>query len=164
MADSTRYSNRLLQKVLPYLDKPYTLELGPTSHFHPLSMSKPKPRKVKHKPRPPPAPGRRRDPPEPPPPQKSSTDNSSSPSTPTDQRPQGNRKGKTEDEAGGVANKVGEVVPGALPNSGMQVPGATLPEDEEKSSLKIKIHLNIHAKVRLDLDAQIYGDVVIGLL
>jgi hypothetical protein len=30
--------------------------------------------------------------------------------------------------------------------------------------LKIKIHLNIHAKVRLDLDAQIYGDVVIGLL
>lgn len=32
------------------------------------------------------------------------------------------------------------------------------------SSLNIKISLNLHAKVRLDLDAQIYGDITIGLL
>lgn len=46
----------------------------------------------------------------------------------------------------------------------MQIPGVTQGGDEKEGSLKIKIHLNLHAKVRLDLDAQIYGDVVIGLL
>jgi hypothetical protein len=39
-----------------------------------------------------------------------------------------------------------------------------LNDPDEKGALKIKVHLNLHAKVRLDLDAQIYGDVVIGLL
>lgn len=34
----------------------------------------------------------------------------------------------------------------------------------KEGSLNIRIHLNLHAKVRLDLDAQIYGDIVIGLL
>ncbi|KAJ5217018.1 hypothetical protein N7468_010026 [Penicillium chermesinum] len=86
----------------------------------------------------------------------------SPPSTPTDQRPVGGRKPKG-DEGNGLVPKSGDLTKGALPNSGMEAPGASLPEDE-KSSLKIKIHLNLHAKVRLDLDAQIYGDVVIGLL
>ncbi|KAJ5726757.1 uncharacterized protein N7483_008114 [Penicillium malachiteum] len=89
--------------------------------------------------------------------------NTSPPSAPTDTRPTGGRKGKTDDELSGVTDKVGDVVPGGLPNAGLQIPGAPVGE-EDKSSLKIKIHLNIHAKVRLELDAQIYGDIVIGLL
>ncbi|KAJ5669435.1 hypothetical protein N7462_010505 [Penicillium macrosclerotiorum] len=79
--------------------------------------------------------------------------------TPTETRPSGGRKNKSpEEEVGDVANKATSV----LPTGDMQIPGPS--QDEDKSSLKIKIHLNIHAKVRLELDAQIYGDVVIGLL
>ncbi|KAJ6032728.1 hypothetical protein N7540_003460 [Penicillium herquei] len=89
--------------------------------------------------------------------------NTSPPSASTDTRPTGGRKGKTDDELSGVTDKVGDVVPGGIPNAGLQIPGAPVGE-EDKSSLKIKIHLNIHAKVRLELDAQIYGDIVIGLL
>jgi hypothetical protein len=37
-------------------------------------------------------------------------------------------------------------------------------QEEEKGSLNIKIHLDLHAKVRLDLEADLYGDIVIGLL
>ncbi|KAJ5103013.1 hypothetical protein N7532_003542 [Penicillium argentinense] len=37
-------------------------------------------------------------------------------------------------------------------------------EEKDKDSLNIKIHLDLHAKVRLDLEADVYGDVVIGLL
>ncbi|CRL29417.1 unnamed protein product [Penicillium camemberti] len=36
--------------------------------------------------------------------------------------------------------------------------------EDDKGSLQIKIHLNLHAKIKLELDAQIYGDIVIGLL
>ncbi|KAJ5710428.1 hypothetical protein N7488_004584 [Penicillium malachiteum] len=89
--------------------------------------------------------------------------NTSPPSAPADTRPTGGRKGKTDYELSGVTDKVGEVVPGGVPNAGLQIPGAPV-QEEDKSSLKIKIHLNIHAKVRLELDAQIYGDIVIGLL
>lgn len=82
------------------------------------------------------------------------------PSAPTtDARPQGGRKGKADDE---VTGKVGELAD-TVPNAGLMIPGAPQQEDD-KSSLKIKIHLNLHAKVRLELDAQIYGDIVIGLL
>ncbi|RAH85586.1 hypothetical protein BO86DRAFT_436871 [Aspergillus japonicus CBS 114.51] len=52
---------------------------------------------------------------------------------------------------------------GLVPNSGMKAPGATQEEDG-KESLRIRIHLNLHAKVKLELDAQLYGDIVIGLL
>ena len=37
-------------------------------------------------------------------------------------------------------------------------------EDEGKESLKIRIKLNLQAKVRLDVDADIKGEIVIGLL
>lgn len=37
-------------------------------------------------------------------------------------------------------------------------------EKEDDGSLNIKIHLDLHAKVRLDLEADLYGDIVIGLL
>lgn len=37
-------------------------------------------------------------------------------------------------------------------------------KDNDKGSLNIKIHLDLHAKVKLDLEADIYGDIVIGLL
>lgn len=37
-------------------------------------------------------------------------------------------------------------------------------EKEDDGSLNIRIHLDLHAKVRLDLDADLYGDIVIGLL
>lgn len=80
----------------------------------------------------------------------------SAPSAITDNLPKGNRKNKGSDDSEKSAD--------LLPNSGLQIPGAPLQSDDEKSSLKIKIHLNLHAKVRLDLDAQVYGDVVIGLL
>lgn len=87
------------------------------------------------------------------------------PSIPTESRPIGGRRGKSDDDANGTT-KGGELVAGhtgGISNAGLQMPGQLLNEDE-KSALKIKIHLNLHAKVRLDLDAQIYGDVVIGLL
>lgn len=37
-------------------------------------------------------------------------------------------------------------------------------EKEDDGNLNIKIHLDLHAKVRLDLEADLYGDIVIGLL
>ncbi|KAJ5102653.1 hypothetical protein N7532_003182 [Penicillium argentinense] len=37
-------------------------------------------------------------------------------------------------------------------------------EKDDKGSLNIKIHLDLHAKVKLDLEADLYGDIVIGLL
>jgi hypothetical protein len=37
-------------------------------------------------------------------------------------------------------------------------------EKDDKGSLNIRIHLDLHAKVRLDLEADLYGDIVIGLL
>ncbi|KAJ5155194.1 hypothetical protein N7492_007997 [Penicillium capsulatum] len=85
--------------------------------------------------------------------------NSPSPSpsaTTTDNRPGDNRKGNRDDNL--------PVVDQGVPTGDLQIPGVTKGGDEKDSSLKIKIHLNLHAKVRLDLDAQIYGDVVIGLL
>ncbi|KAJ5923599.1 hypothetical protein N7454_008844 [Penicillium verhagenii] len=81
------------------------------------------------------------------------------PSATKDFRPLGGRSDAP--AVSDATDKVGEL---AGPVAGdMKLPGNPLTEDE-KSSLKIKIHLNLHAKVRLDLDAQIYGDIVIGLL
>ncbi|GLI79559.1 hypothetical protein PoHVEF18_007896 [Penicillium ochrochloron] len=76
----------------------------------------------------------------------------------TTTRPEGGRKNKTpEEEVTGVADQ-------ALASAGdMKLPGLS-PKEGDDSSLKIKISLNLHAKVRLDLDAQIYGDITIGLL
>lgn len=37
-------------------------------------------------------------------------------------------------------------------------------KEDENGSLNIKIHLDLHAKVKLDLEADLYGDIVIGLL
>ncbi|KAJ5721667.1 uncharacterized protein N7483_009601 [Penicillium malachiteum] len=37
-------------------------------------------------------------------------------------------------------------------------------EKEDKGSLNIRIHLDLHAKIKLGLEADLYGDVVIGLL
>ncbi|KAJ5653102.1 hypothetical protein N7490_000105 [Penicillium lividum] len=80
--------------------------------------------------------------------------------TTTDARPTGGRKGGiTDDATNQVSNLASEV-----PNCGLLLPGIPQTSAEDKSSLKIKIHLNLHAKVKLELDAQIYGDVVIGLL
>ncbi|KAJ5108172.1 hypothetical protein N7456_004847 [Penicillium angulare] len=86
-------------------------------------------------------------------------------SIPSEARPVGGRRGKSDDEMNG-ATRGGELVAGnagGITTAGLQLPGKLLNEDE-KSALKIKVHLNLHAKVRLDLDAQIYGDVVIGLM
>ncbi|KAJ6028310.1 hypothetical protein N7540_003886 [Penicillium herquei] len=90
-------------------------------------------------------------------------------SIPTEPRPVGGRRNKSDDEANGTTRS-GELVSGrtggagAISNAGLQIPGKLLNDPDEKAALKIKVHLNLHAKVRLDLDAQIYGDVVIGLL
>ncbi|KAF4764536.1 hypothetical protein N7455_003910 [Penicillium solitum] len=79
----------------------------------------------------------------------------------------GGRKGSNlaDDPVGAV----GETAQGALPStSGLTVPGVTdtgkKDGEDDKGSLQIKIHLNLHAKIKLELDAQIYGDIVIGLL
>ncbi|RAK82586.1 uncharacterized protein BO72DRAFT_482230 [Aspergillus fijiensis CBS 313.89] len=106
-----------------------------------------------------------------------------------DSRPTGGRKNSTskdhpEDELDSSAPSAAENLPadppaaaaaaaaaaatnttsqGLVPNSGMKAPGPTQEEDG-KESLRIRIHLNLHAKVKLELDAQLYGDVVIGLL
>lgn len=93
--------------------------------------------------------------------------NTSSPvvSIPSEARPVGGRRNKSEDETNGPTR--GQLVPGgagSISSAGLQMPGKLLNDPEEKGALKIKVHLNLHAKVRLDLDAQIYGDVVIGLL
>ncbi|GLB07913.1 hypothetical protein AtubIFM57258_003281 [Aspergillus tubingensis] len=79
-------------------------------------------------------------------------DSSSPGNTPTGNR----RNNRAEEEAASAASAI-------LPNEGMKAPGLTA-NKEEKSNLKISIHLNLHAKVKLDLDAQLYGDIVIGLL
>ncbi|PYI26687.1 hypothetical protein BP00DRAFT_450986 [Aspergillus indologenus CBS 114.80] len=97
--------------------------------------------------------------------------------SPPDTRPTGGRKNSTskdhpEDEldssapaaAAPAATTTTTTTPnGLVPNSGMKAPGATQEEDG-KESLRIRIHLNLHAKVKLELDAQLYGDIVIGLL
>ncbi|RAH75305.1 uncharacterized protein BO66DRAFT_444968 [Aspergillus aculeatinus CBS 121060] len=101
-----------------------------------------------------------------------------------DSRPTGGRKNSTsidhpEDELDSSAPSAAENLPtdppaaaapatntisqGLVPNSGMKAPGPTQEEDG-KESLRIRIHLNLHAKVKLELDAQLYGDIVIGLL
>ncbi|KAJ5933811.1 hypothetical protein N7454_006140 [Penicillium verhagenii] len=100
-------------------------------------------------------------------PELTADNNSPLSSMPSESRPVGCRRGKSDEDANGtrrgselVAGKSGI---GGISTAGLQIPGELLNEDE-KSALKIKIHLNLHAKVRLDLDAQIYGDVVIGLM
>ncbi|KAJ5756138.1 hypothetical protein N7533_005681 [Penicillium manginii] len=121
-------------------------------------MSKGK--KPKNKPRPPPAPGSRHETP-----QHEELDLANLPPLPsspaTTTRPEGNRKAG-QDPVGDATGQAGELADGLT--SGLQIPGKTQGGDEKDGSLRIKIHLNLHAKVRLDLDAQIYGDIVIGLL
>lgn len=36
-------------------------------------------------------------------------------------------------------------------------------DDGKRESLNIRIHLNLYAKVKLDLDAQLDGDIIIWL-
>ncbi|CAI7673219.1 unnamed protein product [Penicillium manginii] len=87
-------------------------------------------------------------------------------SIPSESRPVGGRRGKSDDDTNG-ATRGGALVhggEGTISSAGLQMPGKLLNDPDEKGALKIKVHLNLHAKVRLDLDAQIYGDVVIGLL
>jgi hypothetical protein len=156
MAD--RYLDNILQFLISHFDLPVV-----TWFFyfasHSLPMSK---KKTKNKPRPPPNPN---PPKRTPSPEPQALANSPPPSTNaiTDTLPKGGRKGnRPEEELGNVGNKAGDIA--NLPSSGLTIPGETKGDTEGKESLKIKIHLNLHAKVRLELDAQIYGDVVIGLL
>ncbi|KAJ5979293.1 hypothetical protein N7501_002635 [Penicillium viridicatum] len=78
----------------------------------------------------------------------------------------GGRKGNPTDDPVGA---IGETAQGALPSAGgLTIPGVTdtgkKDGEDDKGSLQIKIHLNLHAKIKLELDAQVYGDIVIGLL
>ncbi|KAJ5941546.1 hypothetical protein N7516_001714 [Penicillium verrucosum] len=78
----------------------------------------------------------------------------------------GNRKGNPADDTTGA---ISDTAAGTLPSTGgLTIPGETVTGkkegEDDKGSLQIKIHLNLHAKVKLELDAQIYGDIVIGLL
>ncbi|CAG8900206.1 unnamed protein product [Penicillium egyptiacum] len=98
----------------------------------------------------------------------SETDLPPLPNSPTAETvpPLGGRKGNSPEDTVGA---VGDTAQSALPStSGLAVPGVTdigkKTGEDDKGSLQIKIHLNLHAKVKLELDAQIYGDIVIGLL
>lgn len=121
-------------------------------------MSKGK--KPKNKPRPPPAPGSKRDTP-----QDEELDLANLPPLPpspaTSTLPKGDRK-PGQDPVGDATGQAGDLADNLT--GGLQIPGKTQGGDEKDGSLRIKIHLNLHAKVRLELDAQIYGDIVIGLL
>ncbi|KAJ9488750.1 hypothetical protein VN97_g4561 [Penicillium thymicola] len=88
------------------------------------------------------------------------------PNSPTTESGLGNRKGTPADDTTGA---ISDTAQGALPKTGgLTIPGVTdtgkKEGEDDKGSLQIKIHLNLHAKVKLELDAQIYGDIVIGLL
>lgn len=91
----------------------------------------------------------------------------------------GNRKGRQGSESSSASDDpVASVVdPETLANGSGPLIGPSLArnldkrQDEEngvkkddKGSLNIKIHLDLHAKVKLDLEADLYGDIVIGLL
>ncbi|KAJ6191059.1 hypothetical protein N7519_001080 [Penicillium mononematosum] len=88
----------------------------------------------------------------------------------------GKRKGREGSESSSPGDPIeGLVDPETLAKGGPLVgPGAARELDkrrkeesgkeEEKGSLNIRIHLDLHAKVRLDLEADLYGDIVIGLL
>lgn len=72
----------------------------------------------------------------------------------------GRREGQDVDETVGAT---GDLIKGST--AGLKAPGKTdTGGKDDSSSLQIKIHLNLHAKVKLELDAQVYGDIVIGLL
>lgn len=81
----------------------------------------------------------------------------------TDFRPAGNRKSKGSDDASIAETPSAPKSTTVPPTGDMMLPGVT-PGQDEKTSLKIKVHLNLHAKVRIDVDAQLYGDIIIGLL
>ncbi|CAG7976256.1 unnamed protein product [Penicillium olsonii] len=95
------------------------------------------------------------------------------PHSPVNDTLPGNRRGSGDTEdvspgnevekaAGGLAKAAnGDLDKGSA--GGLKVPGKTEGKDDN-GSLQIKIHLNLHAKVKLELDAQVYGDIVIGLL
>jgi hypothetical protein len=158
MAD--RYLD-ILQFFIPHLDLPIVTWLFSFA-YRTLSMSK---KKTKNKPRPPSNPNSPKRTPSPEPEALANSPPPSITSLTDTNTPKGNRKGnRPDEEAGALTDKVGQAGD-ALPTSGMSLPGKTQGGTENKeSSLNIRIHLNLHAKVRLDLDAQIYGDIVIGLL
>lgn len=79
----------------------------------------------------------------------------------SDVRPPGGRKNRSNDDGALTAPATQAV--NSVPTGDLILPGVT-PGQEENTSLKIKVHLNLHAKVRVDVDAQLYGDIIIGLL
>lgn len=92
----------------------------------------------------------------------------------------GNRRGRQGSESSSSSNDPIEslVDPETLANGEGQLIGPAaareldkknnkdqeLKKKEDNGSLNIKIHLDLHAKVKLDLEADLYGDIVIGLL
>ncbi|RAH52200.1 hypothetical protein BO85DRAFT_384447 [Aspergillus piperis CBS 112811] len=67
------------------------------------------------------------------------------------------------DKAGGVKNDVKEITTGGL-NMNIDDPDLQWPTEEKSGSLQIRVRLNLRAKVQLNLDARVKGEVVIGLL
>lgn len=91
----------------------------------------------------------------------------------------GNRRGRQGSESSSSSNDPIEslVDPETLANGEGQLIGPAAARELDKKnkkgqevkkddngSLSIKIHLDLHAKVKLDLEADLYGDIVIGLL
>ncbi|PWY68210.1 hypothetical protein BO83DRAFT_418854 [Aspergillus eucalypticola CBS 122712] len=67
------------------------------------------------------------------------------------------------DKAGGVKDTVKEITTGGM-NMNIDDPDLQWETPEKSGSLQIRVRLNLRAKVQLNLDARVKGEVVIGLL
>ncbi|GLA04443.1 hypothetical protein AnigIFM60653_004493 [Aspergillus niger] len=67
------------------------------------------------------------------------------------------------DKAGDVKNTVKEITTGGM-NMKIDDPDLQWENPDKTGSLQIRIRLNLRAKVQLNLDARVKGEVVIGLL
>ncbi|GKZ30494.1 hypothetical protein AbraIFM66950_009333 [Aspergillus brasiliensis] len=72
------------------------------------------------------------------------------------------KKGAGE-KAGGVTDTAKEITTGGM-NMKIDDPDLQWETPEKSGSLQIRIRLNLRAKVQLNLDARVKGEVVIGLL
>jgi hypothetical protein len=63
--------------------------------------------------------------------------------------------------ANGTGQLIGPALARELDKRSDEVKGV---KEDDKGSLKIRIHLDLRAKVKLDLEADLYGDIIIALL
>ncbi|GKZ17203.1 hypothetical protein AbraIFM66951_009065 [Aspergillus brasiliensis] len=67
------------------------------------------------------------------------------------------------DKAGSVTDTAKEITTGGM-NMKIDDPDLQWETSEKSGSLQIRVRINLRAKVQLNLDARVKGEVVIGLL